>query len=108
MFATEGIVLEPGEDRVVQPPPGERAWPILICLLGPFRVLQAGRLVPVRGAKVVALLCQLALRYRDGVPRDTLLHALWPGTDAALAAEALHSRVHSLHRLLGEGIGGAA
>jgi DNA-binding SARP family transcriptional activator len=108
MFAREGMVREPVESGSVQPPPGALAWPILICLLGPFRVLQAGRTVPVRGEKTVALLCHLALRYTDGVQRDSLLDILWPGRDPALAVEALHSRVHSLHRLLGAGIGGAA
>lgn len=108
MFANESTMPGSASDAMGQPPPGELAWPILICLLGPFRVLQADRLVPVHGEKIVALLCQLALRYRDGVPRDALLSTLWPGRDIALALEALHSRVYSVHKLLGGWISGAS
>jgi DNA-binding SARP family transcriptional activator len=77
-------------------------------LLGPFRVLQAGQPVPVRGEKTIALLCHLALHTAAGVPRDTLLAALWPERETALAIEALQSRVYSLRKLLSKAIGGAA
>jgi DNA-binding SARP family transcriptional activator len=94
---------------VVEPLAGEDSWRILICLLGPFRVLHAdGRAVPVRGDKLVALLCHLALRHREGLSREALLDTLWPGRERALALEALHSRVHSLHTVLGAWLGGAA
>jgi DNA-binding SARP family transcriptional activator len=68
-------------------------------MLGPFRVLQAGQPVPMRGGKTEALLCHLALRYASGIPRAVLLATLWPDSDAALAAEALRGRVKSLHTL---------
>jgi DNA-binding SARP family transcriptional activator len=93
----------------VQPPPGDLARPILVCLLGPFRILLTGRQVAaVRGEKLVTLLCHLALRYHEGVARDCLLDTLWPGRDTALAVEALHSRLYSLQKLLGEWLGSAA
>jgi DNA-binding SARP family transcriptional activator len=108
MFVSDEMTREPGGDWMAQLLPGDVAWPILICLLGPFRVLQARRLLPVHGEKTVALLCHLALRYGDGVSRDALLHALWPGRDSALAVEALQSRLYSLQKLLGEWLDGAA
>jgi len=37
-----------------------------------------------------------------------LREALWPASDAAMAGEALHSRVYNLHKLLGPLIGGAS
>jgi DNA-binding SARP family transcriptional activator len=81
---------------------------VLICLLGSFRVLQVGLPVPVRGGKTEALLCHLALRYAEGVPRAALLAIFWPQSDAALAGDALRNRVNSLYTLLGAGLGGAA
>ena len=83
-------------------------WPVLICVLGPFRVLQAGQPVPMRGGKTEALLCHLALRYASGSPRAVLLATLWPDSDATLAGEALRGRVKSLHTLLRAALGGAA
>ena len=50
---------------------GGAMWPILICLLGPFRVVHAGHPLAIRGEKAAALLCHLALRGHDGVPRET-------------------------------------
>jgi DNA-binding SARP family transcriptional activator len=52
------------------------------------------------------LLGQLALHYADGIPRASLLDALWPTSDTALAGEALYSRIHGLHKMLGPSIGG--
>lgn len=88
--------------------PGMAGVPVLICLLGNFRVLKAGLPVPVRpGGKVEALLCVLSLAHDRGVPRDALLSALWPNGDGTLAGQSLNSLVYSVHRLLGEAIGGA-
>jgi DNA-binding SARP family transcriptional activator len=106
MSVREGIVQGSRSNGVVESPPGGLGWRILICLLGPFRVLQAEQVVPVRGDKLIALLCQLALHYREGVPRDALLQTLWPGRDTALALEALYSRVHSIQKLLGQWLDG--
>src|SRR4051794_12082389 len=66
--------------------------PILICLLGSFRVLKAGEAVALRsGGKVQALLRQLSLHRHDGVSREALLDSLWPESDAALAGQSLNS-----------------
>src|SRR2546430_12083817 len=87
----------------------EASWPILICLLGDVRLLKLGQLVGAfGGAKTEALLCALGVRYRDRVPRDVLLAILWPDGDPALAGQSLNSLVHTLHKHLGDAIGGAA
>ncbi len=82
--------------------------PLLICVLGSFRVLRAGQPIVVRGDKTEALLSYLALYHADGVPRAALLDALWPGSETALAAEALYSRLRRLHHLLGAALNGHA
>jgi len=76
---------------------------ILLCLLGPFLVLKGGRPIAVRnGGKTEALLCQLAIRAGSGLPRDTLLQALWPDTDhVTQASQALDSLLCSVQKLLG-------
>ncbi len=59
------------------------------------------------GAKTEALLLSLALEESRGVCRERLLGQLWPDSEPSLAAQSLHSLLHSLHRLLGDAIGGA-
>jgi DNA-binding SARP family transcriptional activator len=54
------------------------------------------------------LLCHLALHSAEGVSPDTLLTVLWPESDAALAVEALYSRIYRLHKLFSAALGGAA
>ena len=44
---------------------------------------------------------------RLSAPRDRLIEALWPDGDPDLASQSMHSLVHSLHKLLGDAIGGA-
>jgi DNA-binding SARP family transcriptional activator len=97
---------QPKGDRVLDPAPDDIAWPLLICVLGTFRVLHAGQPVLVHGAKTEALLCHLALHYATGIPRAVLCATLWPDSDPALAGEALYSRVRGLHQLLGTVLGG--
>jgi len=71
--------------------------------------VKGGQLVGVRsGGKTEALLAHLGLGGLYGVPREVLLRALWPRSDTALATQALNSLVHSLRRLLGEALRGAA
>jgi len=87
----------------------EAQWPILICLLGNFLLLKAGQPVALRnGGKTKAPLSYLGLQYCHHIPRDTLLQMLWPSSDAALSSQSLHSLVYSLHKLVGDSIGGAA
>jgi DNA-binding SARP family transcriptional activator len=88
---------------------GDADHPVWLCLLGYFRLIRNGQLVAVRsGGKTEALLAHLGLGGLYGVPRDVLLRAIWPHSDAALAAQALNSLVHSLRSLLGEALNGAA
>ena len=59
----------------------EGRWPVLICLLGNFRVLQDGQAVATRsGGKAEALLSALALRSDHRATREALLDALWPAS----------------------------
>ncbi len=84
---------------------GQTDWPVLICLLGPFRLLKAGRLVPLRsGGKMEALLSSLALQPGYAARREELLTILWPNQDAALAGQSLNSLIYSVHRLLGDAL----
>jgi DNA-binding SARP family transcriptional activator len=84
-------------------------WPVLVRVLGPFRLVKRDQPVAVRsGGKTEALLCRLALESSNGVPRETLLEALWPDAEPELAAQSLSSLVYSLHRQLGDALGGAA
>jgi DNA-binding SARP family transcriptional activator len=98
----------PGPEAGTYAPGSTHDWPILICVLGGFRLLKAGQPVPMRhGGKAEALLAGLALRPDYCLPREALLQALWPENDVALAGQSLNSLVYSVHRLLGDGIGGA-
>lgn len=82
--------------------------PVWLGLLGAFRLLSRGRLIPVRaGGKTEALLGCLGSATRQGVPRELLLHGLWPDSDLQLASNALNNLVHALRRLLGDALGGA-
>lgn len=82
--------------------------PVLICLLGGFRLLKAGRPLEIRsGGKTEALISNLALHAKSPVPRSALLDSLWPDTDLDLAGQALDSLVHNLFRMLGDALDGA-
>jgi DNA-binding SARP family transcriptional activator len=83
-------------------------WPVLVCLLGNFRVLAGGKVLRLRGVKTESLLCSLALRERSSIPRETLLDLLWPHTERSLAGQSLNTLVYSLHKLLKTWLGGAA
>jgi DNA-binding SARP family transcriptional activator len=83
------------------------APPVLICLLGSFRVVKTGRLVSLKpGGKAQSLLANLALQAHLGLPREALLAMLWPSSDYALASQSLNTLVYSLHRMLGDALGG--
>lgn len=89
------------------PAPNKTDWPILICLLGRFRILRAGQPLANPGGKTEALLRILALRPGHSAPRDALLQSLWPNSPPSKAGQSLNSLVHLLSRLLGGAIGGA-
>jgi DNA-binding SARP family transcriptional activator len=93
----------------IQPVACESSWPVLICLLGNFRLLKGGRPIELRKpGKAQSLLFNLALGPGYAVSREALLEALWPNTDSALASQSLSSLIYTLHKLLGDQIGGAA
>jgi DNA-binding SARP family transcriptional activator len=73
---------------------------ILICLLGPFRVVNSGQDVSIaRGSKIETLLTYLALRHHESIARELLLNALWPDCDSVHAGQSLNSLVYSVQRL---------
>jgi DNA-binding SARP family transcriptional activator len=83
----------------------ESNLPILICLLGRFRLLRAGQPIGLRNAsKTKTLLSALALQPNSSVPRETLLQLLWPDTDQNLAGQSLNSLVYNLRNLLRDGL----
>src|SRR5215207_4758045 len=84
-------------------------WPILICLLGSFRLLQSGCPVAIpSGGKIETLLGRLSIQFDHRVQRSVLVDLLWPASDSALAQQSLNSLVYSLHKLIGDALGGAA
>lgn len=110
LVETEGVMIKVLEQPILSLPfADEASWPILICLLGSFRLLKAGQPVVLRGGgKTESLLGHLGLQDSHRSPRETLLQRLWPSSDTALACKSLHSLVYSLHKLVGDAIGGAA
>jgi DNA-binding SARP family transcriptional activator len=75
-------------------------WPILVCLLGNFRVLKWGQPIVFHGPKVEVLLRLLGLRYQYAVPREQILETLWPGHDLSLACQSLNSLLYCLRKSL--------
>lgn len=73
-----------------------------IGLLGELEVLDdAGRAVPVAGAKLRALLAVLALHVGRVVPADQLIEALWGDEPPTDARNSLQGLVSKLRRILG-------
>jgi DNA-binding SARP family transcriptional activator len=82
--------------------------PVMVCLLGSFRLLTRGAPVALRGGgKAESLLTSLALRREQGLQREALIGSLWPNIEADLANQSLRSLVYSIQRLIGPEIGGA-
>ncbi len=87
----------------------EATWPILICLLGNFRLLRAGEPVVWRNAgKLQSLLCNLALAGEQAVTREALLQSLWPDTDVRLAGQSLNNLIYTLRKTCGNQLDGAS
>jgi len=81
--------------------------PVLVCLLGSFRVVKFGQAVSLKpGGKAESLLANLALRSQVGLSREQILSLLWPSSDPALASQSLNTLVYSLHRALGDALSG--
>jgi hypothetical protein len=84
-------------------------WPILICLLGNFRLLKGGQPILLHHAgKTQSLLSNLALGPDYALPRERLLQAVWPDTDVALAGQSLNSLVYALRKQLSDHLRRAA
>lgn len=84
-------------------------WPVMLCLLGNFRLLVAGELIPIHpGGKSEALLSLLALQSGRRMPRERLVQTLWPASDLALGLRSLNTLGYNLHKLLGPALNGAA
>jgi DNA-binding SARP family transcriptional activator len=79
----------------------EESDPMLICLLGGFRLLRYGQpFDSLITGKAMTLLSTLALHLNTGVPRDVLLEHLWPEHEVGQSSVSLHSLIYSLHRRL--------
>lgn len=92
------------------PPAGDplATWPIVICILGSFRVLKHGRPIALpSGGRAEVLLRELGWQHPDGVERERLLELLWPLSSTAAAGHSANSLVHALRRMLGNAIDGA-
>jgi DNA-binding SARP family transcriptional activator len=87
-------------------PPSPVTSPLLICLLGEFRLLKRGQPIPIHGGKAEMLLRYLALHHHQPIPRPLLLEWIWPGHDPLLAGQSLNSLTYSLRKWLGDGLGG--
>jgi len=84
-------------------------WPVLIGLLGNFRLFQAGQPMAIySGGKIEALLSYLGLQHGRRVVRDTLLSLIWPTTKPEQARRSLNTLISNLNKLLGPALHGAA
>lgn len=90
-------------------PTSAAEWPLMICILGSFRLLKKGRPISIRsGSRAEILLGTLGLKHPVGVERESLLDLLWPSSAPAAAGHSINSLVCTLHRQLGDSIGGAS
>jgi DNA-binding SARP family transcriptional activator len=69
-------------------------------ILGPLEALDAGRAVPLGGAKQRAALAMLLLGRNQVVSRDRLIEGLWGGEPPASAGHTLEAYVSRLRRAL--------
>src|SRR6266702_1876871 len=94
-----------------EPPPGGTTGMVLLPprlafrLLGPLDVARDGVAVPVRAAKLRALLAALLVDANRVVPVGELAERLWDGTPPPGARGTLHSYVMRLRRVLDDGAG---
>jgi DNA-binding SARP family transcriptional activator len=84
-------------------------WPVMLCLLGNFRLLVGGELVPIRaGGKSETLLSLLAIQFGRRLTREELLQTVWPEREPALARTSLRVLLFELNKLLGPALQGVA
>lgn len=90
----------PASDNIFQ-------MPVLVCLLGEFRILKAGRPVFINsGGKAETLFKYLGLYTHNRVPRHLILETVWPDHDPVLASQSLNSLTHSLRKWLSDELNG--
>ncbi|GAA3555852.1 BTAD domain-containing putative transcriptional regulator [Amycolatopsis ultiminotia] len=75
-------------------------------LLGPVRLLEGDRVVPIGGPGVRGLLALLALRAGKVVPLEEIIDALWGHDPPATARTIVHGNVSHLRRILRQMPGG--
>ncbi len=97
------------ETQVADLTPVAITAPILICLLGGFRLFKRGQPVAIKsGCKTEALLSELALQCPQCVSRESLLERLWPDSSRELGGQSLNHVVYSLRKLLSDSLDGAS
>src|SRR4051794_9079643 len=70
----------------------DATWPVMICLLGNFRLLMGGALVPTRASgKSEALLAHLALGSSHRISGERLVELLWPESDLERGRNSLRN-----------------
>lgn len=76
--------------------------PIMICLLGNFRLMANGKPLPTQaGPKIETLLALLALQSEQWIPRERLVQMLWPDSDLSHGLRSLKTLVYNVHKLFG-------
>lgn len=101
MYRTCAVTLIDSRSSSLLSGDSQEVYPVLVCLLGTFRVLKMGK--PVMGANsgnMETLLRYLALHYDHPVSREALLYAIWPEADCVQAGQSLNSLIYSLRKLL--------
>ncbi len=79
----------------------EKSWPVLICLLGDFRLLVAGNLIPLPpGGEKETLLTYLALQVKGRLTHERLFEVLWPDNAPARSLSSLTTLVYELLSLM--------
>lgn len=82
--------------------------PVLVALLGTFRLTLDGDRAPISsGSKAETLLSHLALARQHRVSRLDLLEHLWPESELTLAGQSLNSLTYRLNKLASKSLDGA-
>src|SRR5262249_57986292 len=74
-----------------------------IHMLGPFRLEEGGRQIPISGQRQRSVLASLLLRANEFVPSEQLLVDLWGEDSPPSAANALQAAISRLRRALPPG-----
>jgi DNA-binding SARP family transcriptional activator len=106
----QAISDKPKPPEILENEPGDFSWPLMICLLGEFRLLMKGEPLSTfgSGGKCATFLRLLALKHSGCMARDFLLDQLWPDASLELAAQSLNSLVYSLRKQLSPFLEGQA